>query len=103
MKTLSLTLITLIFTAACGSNNKNANTRIKDIDVSNKAKMTLADKSSVEKVICKQHKRTGTNRISTICRSESEIAELRRLTQNNLRKGIGKHGGNLPSKKVGNR
>jgi hypothetical protein len=87
MKNLFLLLLTLAFAVACGSNNKNTNSRIKDLEVSTDAKIALADKDSDEKVICRQVKKIGSNRITTVCRSESEMEELRERTQAELRRG----------------
>ncbi len=85
MKNIILILLTLTFAVACGSNNKNSNARMRNLDVSEDAKMTLANKDSDEKVICKQHKRTGSHRITTVCRSQSEIRAEREATQFHLK------------------
>jgi hypothetical protein len=85
MKNIILILLTLTFAVACGSNNKNSNARLRNLDVSDDAKMTLADKGSDEKVICKQTRRTGSHRITTVCRSQSEIKAQREATQFQLR------------------
>ena len=58
---------------------------MRNLDVSDDAKMTLADKDSDEKVICKQQRRIGSHRITTVCRSQSEIQAEREATEFHLR------------------
>ena len=81
--TLTLTLM------SCGSSNKREAARVNNIEVTKKSKIVLNDKSSDEKVICKQQRKIGSNRITTICQSESEIKAIREATQNQTRKSLG--------------
>lgn len=69
----------------CASNSASKN-RLSNIKVSHTAKVVLADKDSNEKVICKQVRKTGSNRITTVCRAQSEIDARRESTQRELQK-----------------
>jgi uncharacterized protein YcfL len=86
MKKIIVIAIFALFLSACGSSNQRENARVKNIEVSNDAKVALADKSSDEKVICKQIRKTGSNRITTVCQSESEMKAIREATQRELRR-----------------
>jgi heat shock protein HslJ len=83
MKKIIIMLSLAVFMASCASNS-SSNNRTKNIAVSQNAKVVLADKTSDEKVICKQTKRTGSNRIITVCRSQSEIDAITKQTQSEL-------------------
>ena len=61
-------MVVSLFIISCATNTVS-NNRANNIQVTKNAKMVLADKNSDEKVICKQVKRTGSNRITTICQS----------------------------------
>jgi hypothetical protein len=91
MKNILILLSLTIFMVSCASNS-SSNNRTKNIEVSKNAKLTLADKNSDEKVICKQVKKTGSNRITTVCNSQSEIDGRRDSTQRELQKRIGRGG-----------
>ena len=82
-KIIILAFITL-FMVGCASTS-GSNTKLAKADVSDGSKLALADKDSEEKVICTQERRIGSNRITTICRSESELKYQREQTQNALR------------------
>ena len=91
MKKTTILLSIAVFLASCASNSGSRNTA-KNIEVSRNAKIVLADKSSDERVICKQIRKTGSNRISTVCRSSSEIKAERKATQTELRRHTFKGG-----------
>ncbi len=88
MKKIIILVSISLFFVGCASNSSSVN-RTKNIVVTTHAKEVLADNTSEEKVICKQVKRTGSNRITTVCRSQSEIREIREATQLQLRKSLG--------------
>jgi hypothetical protein len=83
MKNIILILAISTVVASCASNS-HSNNRMRNVQVTKNAKQTLANKDSDEKVICKQQRRTGSNRITTVCRSSSEIAAERKATQDQL-------------------
>jgi len=83
MKKIITLLSIAVFLSSCASNSGSRNTA-KNIEVSRSAKLTLADKNSDEKVICKQVRKTGSNRISTVCRSQSELKATREATKRDL-------------------
>jgi Na+-transporting NADH:ubiquinone oxidoreductase subunit NqrF len=89
MKILLILLTATLFISSCASNGSSSN-RAKNLQVSKNAKDVLADKSSDERVICKQQRKTGSNRIVTICLSESEMKDVREKTQRDLRRRTGK-------------
>lgn len=91
MKNILILLCLTVFMVSCASNSGTQN-RTKNIEVSNNAKLTLADKNSDEKVICRQVKKTGSHRITTVCRSQSEIDGRRDSTQRELQKRVGRGG-----------
>ncbi len=85
MKNKILILTISIYLVGCASTSSQ-NARTRNLSVTTNAKRTLANKDSDEKVICKQERRMGSNRITTVCRSESEIKALRDETQRDLRR-----------------
>jgi len=85
MKKLLPIVIAMAFLASCAS-NPTSNNRIKNLEVSHNAKIALADKNSDEKVLCQQIKKTGSHRVTTICRSTSEIDKTRQNTQREMQK-----------------
>ncbi len=83
MKKTLILLITTIFVISCASNG-GSNNKMRNADVSNKSKVVLADNTSDEKVVCKQIKKTGSHRTTTVCRSASEIEATRKATRNEV-------------------
>lgn len=97
MKKILILLALALFIVSCGSPaNKN---KMASAEVSHNAKVVLADKNSDEKVICKQIKKTGSHRITTVCEAQSDIGERREQTQRELTKQTMKGG----PKKVGSK
>ena len=86
MKNIILIIAISVFVASCASNS-HSNNRMRNVQVSKNAKQTLANKNSDEKVICKQQRRIGSNRITTVCLSESEIKTSREKAQRELNRG----------------
>ncbi len=84
MKKIIILAFISLFMVGCASTS-GSNNKLAKADVSDGAKNVLADKDSEERVICKQERRTGSNRITTICRSQSELDYQREQTQNALR------------------
>jgi len=84
MKNILITVLVLVFVASCASNSSNS--KVKNIEVSHNAKVVLADKDSEEKVICKQIKKTGSHRITTVCQAASDIEDRRKTTQRELQR-----------------
>ena len=86
MKNIILIIAISTLVASCASNS-HSNNRMRNVQVSKNAKQTLANKDSKEKVICKQQRRIGSNRITTVCLSESETKAIREATQRELNRG----------------
>lgn len=84
MKNVFISVLVMLFVASCASNSSN--NRVKNIEVSHNAKVVLADKNSEEKVICKQIKKTGSHRITTVCQAASDIEARRETTQRELQR-----------------
>jgi len=89
MKKIIIIACASLFFVGCASNSSSVN-RTKNLAVSQSAKEVLADNTNEEKVICKQHKRLGSHRITTVCRSQSEIDAKRDVTQRELQKRMGR-------------
>lgn len=89
MKNILILLSLTIFMVSCASNS-SSNNKLSNAEVSRSAKLVLADKSSDEKVICRQVKKTGSNRITTVCEAQSVIEARRDSTQRELQKRIGR-------------
>ncbi len=85
MKKIIILLCLTIFMVSCASNSGTKN-KLANADVSDHSKVVLADKDSKEKVICKQIKKTGSHRVTTVCRSQSETAAIRKATQRDIEK-----------------
>lgn len=89
MKNIILILAISTFLAGCASNSQS-NNRMRNVEVSKTAKISLADKNSDDKVICKQIKKIGSNRVTTVCESKAAIEARKNTTQRELQKRSGR-------------
>lgn len=85
MKKLIVLLCLTVFMVSCASNSGTKN-KMANAEVSDHSKVVLADKDSKEKVICKQIKKTGSHRVTTVCQSQSEMSATRKATQRDIQR-----------------